>query len=266
MLFLKLFAVLVTSVIAFIQALDKEKKVKFWLIFFVVFLFGTTMTLEFITSQEKKNQDEKLDQLLTTNKKLNVGVTALQEKLDPFIKKAEKRYPDLTKEEALKKFQTDIERIETRAKILEEKATESKSQISDLQKITQKQKEQLSNYSTYAEVATWNFRGGKVVGSGMEVSSPVSGWMKDYVKDKDGQLQWKCDPSAIAHYRSKIKEQPLYPFPYYFLAICLKRLRDDTWEKYAKDGIQILERTTTIPGHDPGHDDVLKRMKDLFAD
>jgi peptidoglycan hydrolase CwlO-like protein len=164
MLFLKLFAVLVTSVIAFIQALDKEKKVKFWLIFFVVFLFGTTMALEFITSQEKKNQDEKLDQLLTTNKKLNVGVTALQEKLDPFIKKAEKRYPDLTKEEALKKFQTDIERIETRAKILEEKATESKSQISDLQKITQKQKEQLSNYSTYAEVATWNFRGGKVVG------------------------------------------------------------------------------------------------------
>jgi hypothetical protein len=88
--------------------------------------------------------------------------------------------------------------------------------------------------------------------------------MKNYIEDKDGQLKWKCDPSAIAYYKSKIKEQPYYPFPYYFLAICLKRMGDDSWQKYAKDGIQILEKTITIPGHDPGHDDALKRMKDLF--
>ncbi len=264
MLFLKLFAVLVTSVIAIIQALDKKKKVKLWLIFCVIFLFGATMALEFITSQEKKNQNERLDQLLTTNEKLNAGVTALQGKLDPFIKEAEKRYPDLRKEEALKKFQTDIERIEARAKVLEQKATESKQQISNLEITTEKQREQLSNYSTYAEVATWNVHGEKSIGSGVAVSSPVSGWMKNYIEDKDGRLKWKCDSSAIAYFRSIIKEQPNYPFPYYFLAICLKQKGDDTWQKYARDGMQILEKTTTIPGHDAGHDDALKRMKDLF--
>jgi len=191
-------------------------------------------------------------------------VKAFKEKLDPFIKEAEKRYPDLTKEEALKKFQTDMEKIEARAKILEEQAKENKRRVSDLEITTEKQKEQLSNYSTYAEVATWNVHGGKSIGSGVAVSSPVSGWMKNYVEDKDGQLKWKCDPSAIAHFKSIIQEQPNYPFPYYFLAICLKQKGDDTWQKYAKDGIQILEKTTTIPGHDAGHDDALKRMKLLF--
>ncbi len=161
MLYLKVLAVLLTSAIGFMQALDKKKHLKIFLIVGVLFLFGTTVTSEFVTIREKKNQDGKLDELLTTNKELKGQVTGLEKKLDPFIKTAEKRYPDLTKEEALKKLQTDIEKIEVRAKILEEKVTD--------------QKEQLSNYFTYAEVATWNVHGDKSVGSGVAVSSPVSG-------------------------------------------------------------------------------------------
>ena len=229
MIYLKLIAGFLTSVIAIGEAFDKKRKVKILVIFCVSFLFVVTGILEFITLQEKKSQDGKLQALVTT--------------MDEFIKIAEKRYPDLTKEKALKKLQTDIENIDARAKILEKKA---------------------ANYSTYAEVATWNFNGSKIVGSGVEVSSPVAGWMKNYIQGKDGGLKWKCDSSAIAHFRSIIKAQPNYPFPYYFLAICLKEKGDQTWQKYAKDGIQILEKTTTIPGHDPGHDDALKRMKDLF--
>ena len=121
MFVLKLLAVFVTSVIAIIQALDKKTQVKYLLIFCVIFLLGTTVALEIVTTQEKKNQDRKLDQLFTINTKLNDGVKILQEKLDPFIKRAEKLYPDLTKEEALKTFQTDIEKLETRAKILKRK-------------------------------------------------------------------------------------------------------------------------------------------------
>jgi hypothetical protein len=236
MIILKLIVGFLTSVIAIVAALDKKRNIKRLVIFCVLFLFVVTGIMEFITLQEKKKKDREFEALAKT-------IQNIDEKLDPFIKIAEKRYPDLTKEKALKKLQTDIENIDARAKILEKKA---------------------ANYSTYAEVATWNFNGSKIVGSGVEVSSPVAGWMKNYIQGKDGGLKWKCDSSAIAHFRSIIKAQPNYPFPYYFLAICLKEKGDQTWQKYAKDGIQILEKTTTIPGHDPGHDDALKRMKDLF--
>jgi len=49
-------------------------------------------------------------------------------------------------------------------------------------------------------------------------------------------------PSAIAYFKSIIKEQPNYPFPYYFLAICLKNNGDDTWRKYANDGFKSLRK------------------------
>jgi hypothetical protein len=252
MICLKLLAALFTSVIAIGQALDKNRKVKILVILCVSFLFATTVILEVITNNEKENRGKKLDKVLESNNKLNGQVTALQGKLDPFIKFAEKLYPGLKEEDALKKLQTDIERIDARAKALEKKSS--------------KLEEQLSNYYTYAEVATWNLLGGKMAGFGVEVNSPVSGWTKGYTRGEGRELEWKCDSSAIVHYKRIIEKQPLYPFTYYVLAICLKRLGDDSWKKYAKDGIQILEKTTTIPGHDPGHDAALKSMKGLFND
>lgn len=243
MIYLKLLAALLTSVIAIGQALDKKRKVKIFVILCVSFLFGTTVILEVIGVQEKRKQDIKLEEL-------KGEVQGLGKKLDPFIKVAEKLYPTLAKEDALKKLQTDIQRIDERAKALDKKSS--------------KLEEQLSNYYTYAEVATWNLLGGKMAGFGVDVNSPVSGWTKGYTRGDGSQLEWKCDSSAIVHYKRIIEKQPLYPFPYYVLAICLKRLGDESWKKYAKDEMNILEKTTTIPGHAPEHDAVLKSIKGLF--
>jgi hypothetical protein len=236
MVYLKILVAFFTSSIAIAQSLDKKKAVKIVLIISVLFLLGATVWMELITVQDKKDQDSQL-------KDLNNNMIGLKEKLDPFIEIAKKYYPNLAEKEALKEIRADLEKIGTRTKILENKA---------------------ANYSTYAEVATWNFLGDKMVGAGVGVNSPVSGLMKDYVQDRGDGLWWPCDSLAIAHLKNIIEAQPNYPFPYYYLAICLKQKGDQTWQKYATEGIQILEKTTTIPGHDPGHDDALKRLKDLL--
>jgi len=59
---------------------------------------------------------------------------------------------------------------------------------------------------------------------------------------------------------------PRYPFPYYFLAKCLRKLKQDAWRDYAEEAIRILEKTTNIPGHDPGHDDALRELRALLKE
>ncbi len=115
----------------------------------------------------------------------------------------------------------------------------------------------------YGEVATWTFLGAKSLG-GMETGSPVGGWRKNYVWEKDGNIGWKCNSEAINHYKQIIDKHPRYPFPFYPLVICLKKQGDDSWRQYAKKAISILEKTTLVPGRSPDHDDALLRFKELL--
>lgn len=115
----------------------------------------------------------------------------------------------------------------------------------------------------YGEVATWTFLGYKSVG-GMMTNSPVSGWRKDYVKQKDGIVNWECTSEAINHYKQMIVKHPRYPFPLYPLVICLKKQGNDSWRQYARKAVSILEKTTQVPGHNPGHDDTLLNFKKLL--
>jgi hypothetical protein len=137
------------------------------------------------------------------------------------------------------------------------KASESKSQISDM--------------LTYGEVSTWRTDGLKSLGGGLNVDAPMSDWLKGYVqhtgvliKPNLNEYKPNCDSSATGYYKSMIAKNPHFPWPYYFLAICLKNQGDKAWLGTAKRGIYIFEHTTKIPGHDSSHDDGLARLNELL--
>ena len=140
------------------------------------------------------------------------------------------------------------------------KASETKNQISDM--------------LTYGEVSTWRADGLKSLGGGLNVDAPMSDWFKDYVQytGNSGDLcnptlnkyKSNCDSSATGYYKSMIAKNPHFPWPYYFLAICLKNQGDKAWLGTAKRGIYIFEHTTKIPGHDSSHDDGLARLNELL--
>ena len=127
-------------------------------------------------------------------------------------------------------------------------------------------KADVTTLKEYGEVAKWNFDGGTVVGGGVSVGGPVGNWHHDYLKREGDGISWKCTDDALTHYKSIIRDHPRYPFPYYLLAACLKKSGDNSWKTLAENGISILEQTTKVPGHDPAHDDLLKRLREFVSE
>ena len=123
---------------------------------------------------------------------------------------------------------------------------------------------QLSDLESFGAVAKWGFTGSKLLGGGVSVASPVSGWMSSFVRTEGDQLTWECSPTARQHYRSIITRQPDFPFPYLLLATCLKRANDEHWRSLAERGLEIVVRTTKVPDHDPEHDEALQRFQALL--
>jgi hypothetical protein len=123
-------------------------------------------------------------------------------------------------------------------------------------------KNRLSDTLTYSEVATWTLDGSKSLG-GVAVSSPVAGWFKDYIIKKGERVEWKCDSEATEYYKNMTKRYPTYPYPYYFLASCLKNHGQKHWTDIAQQGAQICEKIVKIPNHEPGYEWCLARLKEL---
>ena len=115
----------------------------------------------------------------------------------------------------------------------------------------------------YGEVATWTFLGRKSL-YGMETASPVGGWTKGYIEENDGELEIKCDSESINYYKQMTIKHPHYPFPFYPLALCLKRQGDESWRQYANEAVRILKKTTLVPSHDRSHEDALQKFKNLL--
>lgn len=142
---------------------------------------------------------------------------------------------------------------------------ETIDKIAQLEKELSEQKRQQEIIKEYSDVARINFDGRIELG-GISTGSAVSGWKKDFVKDKDGKMTAKCSPDAFGQYKETINKYPKYPFPYFLIAMCLKGQHDPAWRDYAKVGIGILEKTTMVPIHSPSHDDVLKRLNDMLSE
>ncbi len=118
----------------------------------------------------------------------------------------------------------------------------------------------------YQEIADYNANGNKsgaVFGVRM-VPTPIDDWNKDFVVRREGRIVCKCSPSAITQCRMVIDKLPLYPFSYYFLAVCLKENGDQSWIEYAKKAKSILEKTTKLSSHHSDHDQILNEVNKLF--
>jgi hypothetical protein len=123
-------------------------------------------------------------------------------------------------------------------------------------------KEQLETMKEYSEYA-------KLTPTGVEVealppivqSGPIPDSMRPGITMSDNRYNIRCEPDAIVAFRRTAAAFPKFPWSFYALANCLLQASDETWRGYARTAIQIFEKTTTIPGHNAGHDTALTNLQ-----
>jgi hypothetical protein len=212
-------------------------------------------------------------------KKLGNTVDTLFSSFKPVEKTALERYPDSAKEEAIRKYLEDLNRIgldneqlrEENAKnlgkivSLEKEDSKNKRQLSDLRKKTSEQQAKLDIIQEFTEVALWNHKGETDTG-GVILSGPFSGVLNKCVTEANRGIVWQCDPEALEVYKRIIKQYPKYPFSYLYIGMCLKEAQDPSWRGYATKGLELFMKTTTIPQHSLGHDSGLKILKEALQE
>jgi hypothetical protein len=78
-----------------------------------------------------------------------------------------------------------------------------------------------------------------------------------------GRVQMNSEAEAI--YRRVVVEYPDFPFGHYYLALCLREKADTDWRTHAEMALALFEETTQIVGHNPQHDDGLRRLRKLLG-
>jgi hypothetical protein len=99
----------------------------------------------------------------------------------------------------------------------------------------------LSNILAYGEIAMLNYKGDISVSKDYSLPGPISGWTDGYVKKANNSKQIRYDDDAITYYLEILRNNPKYPFPYYFLADPYHLRGDQIWRKYAQDAVSILK-------------------------
>jgi len=119
----------------------------------------------------------------------------------------------------------------------------------------------------YKEVSVYNATGNKSgAWNGIRfVSSPIDDWNKNFVTRVEGKPVCHCNFSSIDTCKAVIEKLPLYPFAYYFLALCLKEQGNGSWRQSAVKAKMILTKTTRIPDHHADHDVILAEVDKLLA-
>lgn len=218
-------ALIIIGVIGYLEKILKFQLPRRYMIFlFLLFLLCSVAQLKL-----SSDSDEEMNLLKTTIEKSDAELSRFRENTS-------------TQDKKIVSLETDLE--------------ESKRNSSET-------KNRLSDTLTYSEVATWTLDGSKSLGGGVAVSSPVAGWFKDYIIKKGERIEWKCDSEATEYYKNMIKRYPTYPYPYYFLAFCLKNHGQKHWTDIAQQGAQICEKIVKIPNHEPGYERCLALLKEL---
>ncbi|MDE2009290.1 MAG: hypothetical protein KGJ09_04335 [Candidatus Omnitrophica bacterium] len=127
----------------------------------------------------------------------------------------------------------------------------------------------VSDIKKYAYVSTLGVNGSTNDNTGVIIlTTPISLIMQDALNTNKltHQVTFKCDDASIARYKKVIDLYPNFPFSYYGLAVCLSNHNNPIVGEYLKQAWQILKVTTTIDGHHPAHDEVLKNIEKSFAD
>jgi hypothetical protein len=125
----------------------------------------------------------------------------------------------------------------------------------------------LSDKSDYFDVSRLNpaglpFREGK----GIRIDTPLATAMRDLYITTDSTIAFKLGQEFEPRYRAVINQFPRFPFGYFALAESMRHRGDPAWREFAQKAISILEKTTTIEGHDPGQDEALAKMRGYMSD
>jgi len=210
-----------------------NRRLRWFVIFMIIAALSTCAVV--ITDQYESNKREQA--AIDRNRGLEAQLRFLHQNLQPFVDLASRQYPALDVGVALAKLADDV----------------------------RAQQKQLEIIRDYTEVAKLNFAGT----SGTAVlplaeQTPISRMLDGALTITDGRSQYKCDPASIQQYETVSTQSPRFPFAYYALAFCLSQSGDATWKQYAVRAIEILNRTTTIDGHHPDHDQALHELEEAL--
>jgi hypothetical protein len=97
-------------------------------------------------------------------------------------------------------------------------------------------------------------------GLGLVEHSAISDLIERHVKLQP-KLWVDCVPEAMAAYGAVIAMNEKFPFTYYYRALCSHANQREGWQRDLEEARAILRITTTIPGHNQNHDEVLKMIE-----
>lgn len=139
---------------------------------------------------------------------------------------------------------------------------QSKKELTEL-----KLKTEEMPYQEYSQYGVSGYKRGVSKISGVIINpSPLNDWGKEFLTRDEDKFHCTCSQLSIDRSKSMIKNFPEYPFPYYFLSLCLKEHGDKGWVEYAKKAHSILQKTTKYPGHAKDHDIIFIEVNKLLKE
>ncbi len=171
---------------------------------------------------------------------------------------------------ALKAKDAEVQRLETlltpfRTIALERYTGSEAEALSKLARRIQELELSLIAVRDYSEVAGLNPTGSHFSPGGvLKYTSPLTQLLEGTIIVSNGRLKFKTGKEVEENLLQVIEKFPRFPFAYYGMAYSLSQRGDPSWRLYALKAEGILEKTTTISGHKPSHDEVLKELREVL--
>jgi hypothetical protein len=137
--------------------------------------------------------------------------------------------------------------------------TEKELKIEQLQDVT-------DAVRAFSDVSRLDPTGAPFRGSGIQYNSALCTALRDlYIDTGNDPAHFKLGREFEPRYRAVIDQFPRFPFGYFALTESLRNRGDPTWREYAEKAVTILEKTTSIEGHEQSHDQALKILRRYLA-
>jgi hypothetical protein len=96
-----------------------------------------------------------------------------------------------------------------------------------------------------------------IAGPGLVEHTAINNLIGRHVK-LEPKFWVDCLPEATTAFEAVIAMNENFPFTYYYKALCSHANQREGWQRNLERARRILRITTTIPGHNQNHDEVLK--------
>lgn len=111
----------------------------------------------------------------------------------------------------------------------------------------------------YQHISTLDMKGcSRPFDDGMCSGNKLTAMLNKLVKIENNQYNFICGDKEKEGFKEIIKDEPLFPFSYFFLAHCEYINHSELWKPFWEKAVNILTDTTKIPGHNSDHDKALE--------